>query len=246
MSGLEALHDMKIIHCDLKPDNVLVSPDGHLTITDFGLSASWLDPRYRHYPSHVFRGRRLAGTDGYLAPEIVSTVLYPDTPRRGNFSFAADIWSLGLIFAELGMGGRRFISLDGEGETEHWKGDFRDFARTMTLSREMVIKRIQENLRGDHAMLVERVRVISQLTPSGGDADPNFTKMLQISEACRANFDEIAEHPFFSELDMVKVFTKGYPGMATPSLYSQRIPLLMQRAHSSNPSVGKSLALPTH
>ena len=216
---------MRVVHCDLKPDNILVSPDGHLTISDFGLSISWLDPRYHHYPSHAFRCRRLAGTDGYMAPEIVSAVLDPNMPRRGNFGFAADIWSLGLIFAELGMGGRRFVSLDDEGEGPRWEGDFKRFARTMMLSPEMLAKRIEENLRDDHARLVERVRVISRLTPSRSDTDSNSsTKMLQIGEAYRANFDEIASHPFFSQLDMAKVIDKGYTGTTIPLIYRHRTP----------------------
>lgn len=215
---------MKVIHCDLKPDNVLVSPDGHLSISDFGLSVSWLDLRYQNYPSHTFRGRRLAGTDGYMAPEIVSAILDPSVPRRGNFGFAADIWSLGLIFAELGMGGRRFVSSEDEGEQRRWRDEFQPFARTMVLSPGMVMKRIKENLQGDHAMLVERVRVISQLTSSESDADTNPMKMLEISEASRANFDEIASHPFFSELDVQKVLSKEYPGTTTSLIYSQRIP----------------------
>ena len=159
MSGLEALHDRRIMHCDLKPDNILVSPDGHLVITDFGLSVSWLDPRYDGDSSYAFRGRRLAGTDGYLAPEILCTVLDPDVPHRGNFGFAADIWSLGLIFAELGMSGRRFISLEDEGDNR-LRGDFGYYARTVTLTPHMVTERIHRYLRGHHAMLVERVRVI--------------------------------------------------------------------------------------
>lgn len=223
MSGLEALHDMRIIHCDIKPDNILVSPDGHLTISDFGLSVSWLDSRYHRHPPHAFRGCRLAGTDGYMAPEIVSAIVDRDVPRRGNFGFAADIWSLGLIFAELGMGGRRFVSLEDEGEQRHW-GDFKRFAQTMVLSREMLTERIWENLRGSHAMLVERVRAIPRLTPHRSDTDPNSAKMLEINEADRANFDEIASHPFFSGLDFARVLRKGYPGMTTSLRCSQRIP----------------------
>ena len=151
---------MRIIHCDLKPENILVSPDGHLSISDFGLAVSWLDPRYGDHPSHAFRGRRLAGTEGYMAPEIVSTIWNPNGPRRGNFGFAADIWSLGVVIAELGMRGRRFVAYEDEEEREGWRGNFKHFSRTMTLSHEMLLKRVDKCLRGDHAMLVERVRAI--------------------------------------------------------------------------------------
>ena len=171
MSGLEVLHDMKIIHCDLKPDNILVCADGHLKISDFGLSVSWLDPRYNNHPPHFFRGRRLGGTDGYMAPEIASAYTDPQKPRRGNYGFAADIFSLGIIFAELDMDGSRFVYFEDEEEKEHWKGDFARFARTMVLSRERLLKRVQKKLRGDHALLVERVRIILQLVRTGSNTD---------------------------------------------------------------------------
>lgn len=160
MCGLEALHDMRIMHCDLKPENILVYADGHLSIADFGLSVSWLDPRYKSYPLHTFRGRRLAGTEGYMAPELVYTLQDPNKPRRGDFGFAADIWSMGIIIAELGMKGRRLVLYEDEEERDRWKNDYTSFARDMVLSREKMTKRVRKHLQGDHAMLVERVRVI--------------------------------------------------------------------------------------
>jgi len=177
VSGLEALHDMRIMHCDLKPENILVYPDGHLSISDFGLAISWLDPRYQDYPSHAFRGRRPAGTEGYMAPEIVSVSRNSNGTRRGNFGFAADIWSMGIVIAELGMGGSRFVSYEDEEERQCWKGDYRHFARTMVLSREMLMKRVEKNLRGDHAVLVERVRVIFEF-----NVDSNGTNHSSIYE----------------------------------------------------------------
>jgi len=160
MSGLELLHNLKIIHCDLKPDNILVCADGHLKISDFGLSVSWLDPRYSNHPPHSFRGRRLGGTDGYTAPEIVHAITDPQKPRRGNYGFAADIFSLGIVFAELDMGGSRFVYFEDEEEKKDWEGDFPRFATAMVLSRDSLLKRVQKKLRGDHALLVERVRAI--------------------------------------------------------------------------------------
>ena len=165
MSGLEALHDMRIMHCDLKPDNILVCPDGHLSIADFGLSVSWLDPRYSDHPSHAFRGRRLAGTDGYMAPELISVIQNPERTTRGNFGFAADIWSMGVIIAELGMRGRRLVSYEDDRERERWGDDYKSFSRALVVSPEKLIRRVERYLRGDHAMLVERVSVIFKADP---------------------------------------------------------------------------------
>ena len=157
MHGLEALHHMKIIHFDLKPENVLVCPDGHLSITDFGFSFSWLDPRFKARSSHVFRGRRLGGTDGYMAPEIISAIQEVDGGYHRKFGFAVDIWSMGVVIAELGLGGGRLVSFENEEEAERWKDDYRGFARHMALSRKQLMDRVWKHLQADHAMLVERV-----------------------------------------------------------------------------------------
>jgi len=245
VSGLEALHDMRIMHCDLKPDNVLVYPDGHLSISDFGLAISWLDPRYQDYPSHAFRGRRPAGTEGYMAPEIISVSRNPNGTRRGNFGFAADIWSMGIVIAELGMGGGRFVSYEDEEERQLWKGDYRHFSRAMVSSREMLMKRVGQNLRGDHAMLVESVRVILELTVDNNGTNRSSMKMIEINEASRPSFDEIASHPFFSDLDFGKVANYGYPGTSTLVVTASEF-LLTQCAFSSDSSVRMCPTLPTH
>jgi serine/threonine protein kinase len=244
MSGLEALHEMKIIHCDLKPENILVAPDGHLIISDFGLSTSWLDSRYNRYPSHAFRGRRLAGTDGYMAPEIASALLNPDMPRRGNFGFAADIWSMGVIIAELGMGGRRFLGFEDEEEKQAWKGDFKHFAQRAVLSRDPVVKRIEGNLHGDHALLVERVRDFSTRRSGVAMLTVALQKMLDLREATRAGFDEISSHPFFSGLDIESVTARQYPGKAPLEMAGGLF--LTKCTYSSSPSVGKRSALSAH
>lgn len=235
---------MRIIHCDFKPENVLVSPDGHLSISDFGLATSWLDPRYQNYPPHAFRGRRLAGTEGYMAPEIVSVTRDPTEPDRGNFGFAADIWSLGVVIAELGMQGRRFVMYEDEEEKERWKGNYRNFARTMALSREMLLRRVEKCLRGDHAILVEQVRAIIEPTLSCSGTESPPTKMIEISEASRATFDEIAAHPFFSDLDIAKVLRKEYQGTRTCSILAN--PYRQPRTHSSDSLVRERPALPAH
>lgn len=53
-SALEALHEHNIVYRDLKPENILLDADGHIRITDFGLSK---DVRTSHHTSYTRAGR---------------------------------------------------------------------------------------------------------------------------------------------------------------------------------------------
>ncbi|KIM80012.1 hypothetical protein PILCRDRAFT_541998 [Piloderma croceum F 1598] len=100
--GLQSLHSLRVVHRDLKPDNVLISPNGHLAIADFGFAKSfskkgWVNARMTEP----------LGTAGYLAPEILDHHL----PTVG-YSSAVDIWGYGMILLEMLLG-KRYIEEDG-------------------------------------------------------------------------------------------------------------------------------------
>ncbi|CAK56765.1 unnamed protein product (macronuclear) [Paramecium tetraurelia] len=83
--GLEYLHDkLKVIYRDLKPENVLVTDDGHLKLTDFGLS--------KQYESDSMKFFTIAGTPEYLAPEIIS---------NSGHNHTVDLWCLGIFIYEM-------------------------------------------------------------------------------------------------------------------------------------------------
>ncbi len=92
-SGLASTHEKRIIHLDMKPENIMLTPSGQVRICDFGVSKPF---------SENLRARTagmLAGTPAYMAPEVVL-----DRPVDER----ADVFSLGVVFYEMLSGHNPF------------------------------------------------------------------------------------------------------------------------------------------
>jgi serine/threonine protein kinase len=79
LAGLEAAHRAGIVHRDVKPANVLVAPDGHACLTDFGIATATGD-------SAITTTGAIIGSPSYMAPERANG----EEPRP-----PVDLWSLG-------------------------------------------------------------------------------------------------------------------------------------------------------
>lgn len=117
--ALEYLHSLRVVHRDLKPDNLLIAHDGHIKLTDFGLSKVGLinstddlsgpavsgtsllgddEPQVtisEQLNQRERRKRSAVGTPDYLAPEILLGT---------GHGASADWWSVGVILFEMIVG----------------------------------------------------------------------------------------------------------------------------------------------
>ncbi len=92
--GIEAAHNANIIHRDIKPQNILISREGKIKVTDFGIARTT--------------------TANTIGTDILGSVHYisPEQARGGNVDERSDIYSFGILFYEMVTGKLPF-----EGET---------------------------------------------------------------------------------------------------------------------------------
>lgn len=103
--ALDALDTSGWMHGDVKPSNIFVAPDGHVTLLDLGFA--------RHRDEVAWAADRcVKGTCNYIAPEMITSRLRPDT--------RSDVYSLGVVLFEALAGRLPFAGSDlGEVATQH-------------------------------------------------------------------------------------------------------------------------------
>lgn len=173
-NAIMALHEKGIIHCDLKPNNLLIGEDGHIKLTDFGLSKmafigqaitgisamsaqkSVANLKLDENESFNVESASAPGTPNYLAPEVI---------LNGKIGPAADWWSFGAILYEFIEGVPPF-----EGET--------------------VMELFDNIINCNYEWTVEVSDELRDLV--GG--------LLQVNPSQRYKKEQVINHPFFTGL----------------------------------------------
>lgn len=91
---MEFLHEKGFVYRDLKPENILLDSEGHVKLTDFGLSRQLEDGDL---------AKTFCGTPQYLAPELI---------LRVGYNKMVDWWGLGILIYELTVGSPPFADLN--------------------------------------------------------------------------------------------------------------------------------------
>lgn len=97
VSAVDGLHALGIMHRDIKPGNILIDTEGHLSLADFGLAYKPVEARQRMKFCQR-RSWQKSGTPGYWAPEVRKF------DQKKGFTCSADIYSLGVVILELVLG----------------------------------------------------------------------------------------------------------------------------------------------
>lgn len=129
--ALGALHQAGWRHADVKPDNLVVGPNGHVTLLDLGLAQPLL-------PAPVETCASWIGTPDYMAPECFATPYL--------IGSASDIYSLGVMLFEMLAGRRPFLGEDAHALAEAHRYEerppIRHFCAQVSIRTEWLLMRL--------------------------------------------------------------------------------------------------------
>ncbi|XP_026339900.1 cyclin-dependent kinase 3 [Ursus arctos] len=179
LQGVNFCHSHRVIHRDLKPQNLLINELGAIKLADFGLARAFGVP-LRTYTHEVV-------TLWYRAPEILLGSKF--------YSTAVDVWSIGCIFAE--MVTRRAL-FPGDSEIDQL---FRIF-RTLGTPSEAMWPGVTQlpDYKGSFPKWTRKglEEIVPGLEPEGKDL---LMQLLQYDPSRRISAKAALVHPYFSSTD---------------------------------------------
>ncbi|KAF6158408.1 hypothetical protein GIB67_019447 [Kingdonia uniflora] len=165
--GITYLHEECrdcIIHCDIKPENILLDENYNAKVSDFGL-AKLINPKDHHRTLTSLRGTR-----GYLAPEWLANL--PITSK-------SDIYSYGMVLLEIISGRRNFDVSEETGHKKFSTWAYEEYEKGNVIS--IVDKRLAEN-DVDMQQVVRAIEVSFWCIQEQPSQRPSMGKVVQMLE----------------------------------------------------------------
>ncbi|OQR96626.1 cell division protein kinase, partial [Achlya hypogyna] len=179
LRGIAYCHQHRVLHRDLKPQNLLINREGELKLADFGLARAFGIP-VRSYTHEVV-------TLWYRSPDVLM--------GSRKYSTPVDIWSIGCIFAEMANGGPLFA---GTSESDQLDRIFR-LLGTPTLDIFPGMLDLPE-YKPDFAVYPAPENLghlVPSLDPAGLDL---LEQMLRYDPAKRITAADAMKHAYFNDL----------------------------------------------
>ena len=181
LTGVDYIHKNKILHRDLKPQNLLISKDNIVKIGDFGLARGYGIP-VKNYTHEVV-------TLWYRPPDVLL--------GNKNYGTTVDMWSIGCIFAEMVSGKPLF---PGKSESDQLKTIFK-IKGTPNDKYASSLKEYPEWGVGENNFENCEEHDFKQLFPNLDDEGIDLLqKLLQLEPEKRISAEEALKHPFFDDI----------------------------------------------
>jgi serine/threonine protein kinase len=161
-TGLAAAHEKDIVHRDIKPANVLLSHNGDVKVTDFGLARDYSLDASRLFDSLTVGGTVL-GTPSYMSPEQASGL---------PLDHKTDTFALGVMAYEMFAGQKPF---PGETYSAIREAILEGEPRPLTLQRPLATPQIEDMVR--------------RMLAKAPEQRPDMRQLLHMIEACMETVD---------------------------------------------------------
>jgi len=183
LQGIAYCHQHRVLHRDLKPQNLLINMDGELKLADFGLARAFGIP-VRNYTHEVV-------TLWYRAPDVLM--------GSRKYSTPVDIWSIGCIFAEM-VNGRPLFP--GTSEQDQLLKIFKVLGTPNKQSWPSVAELPEYKESFPKYPPVQTLKkVVKRLDDAGIEL---LSRMLQFDPAKRISAESAMKHRYFKDLKLQK------------------------------------------